>query len=129
MAKAVVRANGTAGDGETRRRADRGQRLAPEAQRRDVDEVARLGKLAGRMALDGERQGLGPHAAAVVRDLDPADAALQEGDRDAAGPGVDRVLHQLLHGGGRPLHHLAGSDAVYDMVGQEANRRHPPSLP
>ena len=56
-----------------------------------------LGELAGRVALDGERQRLGLHAAAVVRDLDPANAALQQRHRDPRGPGVEGILHQFLH--------------------------------
>ena len=39
------------------------------------------------------------------------------------GAGIERVLDQLLHRRGRPLHHLAGGDAVGGGLGQEADGR------
>ena len=43
---------------------------------------------------------------------------------DAGGAGVERVLHQLLHRGGRALDHLAGGDAVDGVGGQDADGGH-----
>ena len=52
-------------DGKPRHRADRGQRLAAEAERADRDEVV-VGELGGGMALDRQRQVGARHALAVV---------------------------------------------------------------
>src|SRR3546814_14039517 len=59
------------------------------------------------------------HAAAIVAHRDEALAAVAQGDLGAPGAGVDGVLHQLLDGGGRPLDHLAGGDAVDQIGGQQ----------
>ncbi len=73
------------------------------------------------MAIDGEREVAMAHAAAVIGDADtPAAAAVGE-DVDPARAGVDRVLHQFLHHARRPLHHLAGGDAVDDLFGELAD--------
>ncbi len=116
----VRRARRARGDGEPRGGADRRQRLAAEAEGTDGDQVV-AGELRGGVPLDRERQRLGVHAGTVVRDLDPFDAAGGERDRDPARPGVERVLHQLLHRRRRPLDHLAGGDAADHRVGQAAD--------
>ena len=64
------------------------------------------------VALYGEIEVGGVHAASVVDDSDePAPAAFDR-HLDSPGPGIERVLDQLLHRRGRPLHHLAGGDTV-----------------
>ncbi|EGX99919.1 hypothetical protein AZA_89905 [Nitrospirillum viridazoti Y2] len=73
------------------------------------------------MAFHRQRQLVGRHAAAVVHHLDQGLAAVTQGDVDAAGAGVQRVLHQLFHGGGGTFHHLAGGDAVDQGLRQKAN--------
>ena len=75
-------------------------------------------KLGGGMALDGERQIVARHAAAVVGDADEPPAAAREHDLDSASARVEGVLDQLLHDGSRPLDDLAGGDAVDDRLGQ-----------
>ena len=40
------------------------------------------------------------------------------------GPRVERVLHELLHHGGGPLHHLAGGDLVDEVVREPLDRAH-----
>ena len=49
-------------------------------------------------------------------------------DRDRRRAGIDGVLDEFLHGGGRPLHHLAGGDAV-DEDRIEAADGHPSAHP
>ena len=60
------------------------------------------------------------HAAAVVGDLDPLDAARGEADRDPRRTRVDGVFHQLLQRAGRSFHHLTGCDAVDQMLRETA---------
>ena len=73
------------------------------------------------MALHREFEIGGRHAGAVILHHHPADAALLQGHGDAGGAGVEGVLHQLLHHRGRPLHHLAGGDAVGGGLGEDAD--------
>ena len=111
-----------AGDVEPRHRADRRQGFAPEPQRGDVEQVA-VRQFRGRVALDGEGEVIGVHAATVVGNADQRTTGRFDAHRDAARPGVDRVLDQFLDGGGGALHHLAGGDAV-DQDRVEAAHRH-----
>ena len=76
------------------------------------------------MAQHRQRQPVGVHAASVVAHLDAVDAAAVEGDGDARGAGVERVLHQFLHRRRRALDHLAGGDAVDGVRREDANRWH-----
>jgi hypothetical protein len=64
------------------------------------------------------------HAAPVVGDFNPVDAAPVERHSDPRGPRVERILHQFLHDRGRPLDHLARGDAIDGMRRQDANRGH-----
>ena len=74
------------------------------------------------MALDGEREILARHAAAVVTDIDePAPAAVAQ-DIDPRRAGVERVLDELLDHAGGSLDHLARGDAVDDAFGELADR-------
>ena len=65
--------------------ADRGQRLAAEAERADAEQVVGVAELAGGVAGEGQRQVVGGDAAAVVDDADQLGAALLDLDVDAAG--------------------------------------------
>ncbi len=105
--------------------ADGGQRLAAEAECRDAHQIV-VGELRCGVAQHREGQAVGVHADAVVGHLDAVDAAAVERHGDARGAGVERVLHQLLHGGGGALDHLAGGDAVDGVLGENANRGHVP---
>ena len=108
------------GDGEPRHRADRGQRLAAEAERADVEQVV-VGQLRGGVALDREREVVAGHAGAVVGDADQAASAAVGHDLDVVRAGIERVLDQLLDHARRPLDHLARGDAVDDAFGELAN--------
>ena len=78
--------------------ADRGQRLAPEAQRGDAFQIGQRGDLAGGVAGEGQRQLFAGDAAAVVDDLQAAQAAFLDADLDLGGAGVQGVFQQLLDG-------------------------------
>ena len=64
------------------------------------------------MAIDRKRQILRAHAVPVVADADQPPPARPDDDLNAARPGVERVLDQLLHHGGRTLDDLACGDAI-----------------
>ena len=101
-------------------RADRRQRLAAEAEGRNVDEIVAR-QLAGGVPLHGKRQGLAPHAAAVVGHGDIAPAAVAHDRIDPARTGVDRVLDQFLDDGRRALDHLARGNPVNNIWWKETN--------
>ena len=60
----------------------------------------------------------GRHAATVVHDLNQLLAAVSEIYLHAAGSGIDRVLHHLLHHRRRTVHHLTGGNLVRNDLGQ-----------
>ncbi len=107
------------GDGEPRDRADRGQRLAAEAERADVEQIV-VGQLGGGVALDRQREVVARHAGAVVADADQPAAAAIGYDLDAGRAGIERVFHEFLDHARRTLHHLARRDAVDDAFGELA---------
>ena len=94
---------------------DGGQSFAPEAQSADGLQIVLGGDLGGSVAEEGGGGLIGRNAAAVVRDPDEGHAAVLDLHGDGGGPGVDGVFHQLLHHGGRALHHLAGGDEIRDV--------------
>ncbi len=108
------------GDAELGHRADRGQRLAAEPERADMQQIL-IVELGGGVAIDCEREIAMAHAAAVVGDADPPSSAAIGEDIDPAGPGVDGVLHQFLDHARRTLDHFAGGDAVDDLFGKLAD--------
>ncbi|MBV6487869.1 MAG: hypothetical protein GHHEDOFH_01823 [Pseudorhodoplanes sp.] len=117
-----VRLTGMAGgDGQPRHRADGRKRLAAEAERMDGEQVLVVGELGGGVALNRKREIGARHAGAVVGDADQPAAAAVGHDLDAARAGIERILHQLLDDARRPLHHLAGGDAVDEAFGQLAD--------
>ena len=99
------------GDGQPRHRADGGQRFAAKAQRFDPLEIAG-GQLGRAMPFHRERQVVRPHPPAVVAHAHQALAASLDHDLDGARASIERVVHELAHHGSRPVHHLAGGDAV-----------------
>src|SRR4051812_21744139 len=73
------------------------------------------------MAFDRKREIGARHAGAIVGDADkPPPTAIRD-DLDASRACVERILGQLLHHARRPLHHLAGGDAVDDGFGELAD--------
>ena len=64
------------------------------------------------MAIDRKRQILRAHAVPVVADADQPPPTRLNDDLNAARGGVERVLDELLHHGGRTLDDLACGDAI-----------------
>jgi hypothetical protein len=109
-------------DVEPGHRADGGQGLAAEAERRDGAEIARS-ELRGGVPLDGEVEVLPIHPDAVVDDADQAASARLHRDGDRAGSGIERILDQFLDDRSGTLDHLARGDAV-DEHGIETAHGH-----
>ncbi len=91
---------------------DGGQRFPPEPQGADGLQVVLGAQLAGGVPEKGDGGLVRVDAATVVGDPDQGHTPVLDLHRQLIRPGVDGVLHQLLHHGGGPLHHLAGSDQV-----------------
>ena len=123
----LVRAISAALDREPSHGADRGQRLAAEAERQDRGEII-ASELGGGVALDGERQVVSAHAGAVVGDADQPQAAARRRNVDAARTGIDRILDQLLDDARRPLDDLTRGDAV-DEIRRQLTYGHPVPQP
>ena len=115
-APADARQQAELGDG-----VDGGQRLAAKAHGAHGLQVAEAGDLAGGVAAQRQRQFVARQALAVVLDRDQAHAAGREPHRDLARAGVERVVEQLAHHRGRPLHHFAGGDLADQFVGEFAD--------
>ena len=79
------------------------------------------------MALDREREIGAGHPLAVVGDADQPPPAAVGRDLDAGRAGVEGILDQLLHDARRTLHHLAGGDAVDDVLGELTDEHRVPS--
>jgi len=120
-----MRRAGVAGaDLQSRHRGDRGQRLAAEAERGDLHEVA-VGNFRCRVPFDAEREIGFVQPMPVIDDPDEPAAAGLDRDLDRFRAGVERVLDQFLDRRRRPLDHLARCDAV-DGQGIETANRHGP---
>ncbi len=105
---------------EPRDRADRGQRLAAEAERHDRGEIVAR-ELRGGVALDSEREIARVHAGAVVGDANETQAAAGSRDLDAARAGIERILDQFLDDARGTLDDLTGGDAVDEVWRQLAD--------
>ena len=88
------------------------ERFAAEAQRADVLEVFFRHDLAGRVFFESEFDFVSRDAAAVVGDADVVLAARADLDGDPVGAGVDGVLHEFFHDGGRAGDDFAGCDLI-----------------
>ena len=109
---------------DVRHGADGGQRLAAKAHRADGLEPLRIVQLARRVAQKRDARVLGRHAAAVVGHAQIGRAAAAQLHRHGAGPGVERVFHQLLDHGGGPLDDLARGDQIRKMRRENLNIGH-----
>ncbi len=75
------------------------------------------------MALHGQGELVRRQTLAIVGHQDARQTAAVRLHFDAERAGVQRILDQFLDRAGRPLHHLAGGDAV-DGFGRQATDRH-----
>ena len=100
------------GDAKAGDRGDRRQRLATEAQRVHRFELLGPLDLARGVGRHRQRQVLLLDARAVVGHANQLPPAVLHVHGDPARPGVDGVLHQLLHDGRGPFDHLPRGDLV-----------------
>ena len=107
-------------------RGDGRQRLAPEPEGPDGEEVLRGAELARGVAPDTEHSVVAGHPRAVVRHLDEAGPPALDDHSDGAGAGVERVLAQFLDHRGGALDDLAGGDLVDERVAEEGDGRQRP---
>jgi len=72
-----------------------------------------------------ERQLLRFDAAAIIAYAHKPDAAALDVDLDAARPGIEAVLDELLDDGRRALDHLARGNLVDELIGEDLDRHEP----
>src|SRR2546422_3676022 len=100
-------------------------RSPSEAERRHADQVRGIADLAGGVARQRQDRVLAAHPLAVVAHPDERLPPVLDRHADRPSAGVERVLDELLHDGGRPLDHLAGGDLVRDLGREDRDpRRH-----
>ncbi len=109
---------------QPRDRGDGRHRLATEAHGGDAGQSLGVAELGGGVALEGQQGVVAVHAGTVVGDPDQGEPPLLDVDRDGVGPGVERVLAELLDHRGRSLDHLACGDLVDQPGGQDSNGGH-----
>ena len=91
---------------------DRGKCLSPEPEGQDMGKILRLRKLARRVGKKSAADFIRCDTAAVVRNAKHGAAAFPYLNGHGARAGVDRVFHEFLHDGGRPLDTFARRDPV-----------------
>ena len=118
---------GAGGDGEARDRADGGQGLATEAQRKDTQQV-HIARIIGLqlgcgVTLYGDRQLVLGDALAIIGNQDAGQTAAVSLNLDVGRTRINGVLHQLLDGAGGTFDHFTSGDTV-DGFGWEATNGH-----
>ena len=111
-------------DARARDAADAGEGFTTEPHARDVPQVLDVADLRRGVRQEDRLEVFGRHAVAVVPHLDQVTPAFAHGDVDAGGSGIERVLDELLHDGGRALHDLACGDLVDDVRIEYADTAH-----
>ena len=104
------------GDGRDAR-----QCLAAEALGAHGVQVVGQADLAGGVPLEAQPRIAGAHALAIIAHLHQRATGVLHHQHDARGARIHAVLQQFLHHARRPLHHLARSDLVGHMVGQQTD--------
>ena len=108
-------------EGQAPNRPERGKRLAPEAQKPDIQQIIAI-QFRCRMPRQRQRQLIRRDAMAIIGNLDQPLAAIGYRHGDPAGPGIECVFHQFFHRRGRTFHDLARRDPVGCGVVQLADR-------
>ena len=101
-----------------------GQSFPPEAHGADGCQVFGGLQLGSGVAAEGNGSVFGSHAAAVVRNPEKGHAAVPDFHGDLGSACIHGVFQELLHHGGRPLHHFACGNEVCNMGRKFQNFRH-----
>lgn len=105
-----------------RYRPDSVERLPPESQGVEAGEIVARADLARRVPGDGERGVPGAHPRAVVAHPDQLRSAARYLDLHPRGPGVQRVLDELLYRRGETLYDLPRRYAARDLFVQHPHQ-------
>ena len=116
-------AGGARREGQARHRADRCQRLTPEAQAQYAFKVFQFTNLAGGVTGQGQRQVIGGNAAAIVTHPEQFHTALLDLHVNAPGTGVQAVFQQFLGHRCRPLDDLARGNLVSQPRAEQLDAR------
>ena len=119
QAPAFLRIAVAGGEGDPGHGANTGQGLAAKTERTHGLEVLEPGDLAGGVARYGQGELVFGDARAIVPNPEAPYAPFFQFHLDAGGPGVDRVFHQLLQHGCRPLDHFSGGDLIRKLRRQQ----------
>ena len=119
--RALVGVGAARRDREARDGRDRGDCLAPEAERVDRLDVRDVADLRRRLAFEREERVVLRHAAAVVLHGDKLASALRDRDGDARRARVEGVLDEFLDDARGPLDDFARRDLVRDVERQDAH--------
>ncbi len=117
------RARGARRNRELGNRSNRGQCLSAKPHGGDRFEIGQRGDLAGRVALQRERQLFARDAAPVVGHRQRPHAAGAEPHRDLLRACVQRIVQQLAQHRRGPLDHFTRSDLPDQLFGQRPDRR------
>ena len=109
---------------EVRDRRDARQRLAAKTERPDRAQIVSVRYLARGVALERQPGVLRLHSLAIVVDANQLLAAELDGNRDAPGTGVERVLDELLDDGSRTFDDFAGGNLIREVGRQTMNAGH-----
>src|SRR5581483_9736543 len=109
---------------QPRYRGDRGQRLAPESQSRDREQILHVRQLAGGVPLECEKRVIPQHAAAVVGQADQLPASGLYLDAKFRRARIERIFQEFLYDARWPFHHLSRRDFVCNGIGEDANSAH-----
>ncbi len=117
-APGMVRFAGSRTQRQARHGGDARQRFAAKSQGGYALQILKRGDLAGCVARERQPHLLRRDTGAVVAHPDQSAAAALQFHLDAQRARVERILHQLLDHGGRPLDDLAGRDLIDELLGK-----------
>ncbi len=108
---------------------NRRQRLPPESQRMDMEQILRRSNLGCGMPLERHPRIRRRHPLPVVNHLNRSLPHILQHHPDMPRPRIHGILHQLLHHGSRTLDHLSRRNLIRHRIGQQTHYiRHRPLI-
>ena len=105
-------------------RCDGRQCFAAKSEGCDIEQVVGIADFRRGVTLEGEHSVVVQHAPTIIDDLDKLASTGLDVDANAARTRIEGVLQQLLHNRCGTLHHLAGSNLVRDVFGEDVYAAH-----